>query len=91
MTLQKRSLNLKEYACHQLITQLMALGSSLHAIKPLLTGFALLTAIFALPSQANELPNHFNSNQLDNNPSPYLSMHASDPVHWQTWQASILQ
>jgi hypothetical protein len=91
MTLQKRSLNLKEYACHQLITQLMALGSLLHAIKHMFTGFALLAAIFALPSQANELPNHFNSNQLGNNPSPYLAMHASDPVHWQTWQASILQ
>jgi len=29
-------------------------------------------------------------NQLANNPSPYLAMHGSDPIHWQTWQADTL-
>ncbi|KDN96293.1 hypothetical protein EI16_08425 [Hydrogenovibrio marinus] len=70
---------------------MMARGSLPHAIKHLFTCFALLTSIFAQPSQASELSSHLNSNQLYNNPSPYLAMHASDPVHWQTWQASILQ
>ena len=27
------------------------------------------------------------SNQLTGHPSPYLTLHADDPGHWQSWQA----
>jgi uncharacterized protein YyaL (SSP411 family) len=30
-------------------------------------------------------------NQLVNHPSPYLAMHAEDPVHWQVWSRETLQ
>lgn len=30
-------------------------------------------------------------NQLVNHPSPYLAMHAQDPVHWQAWSRETLQ
>ncbi len=30
-------------------------------------------------------------NQLKDNPSPYLAMHASDPVQWQPWGKQALQ
>ena len=30
-------------------------------------------------------------NQLANHPSPYLAMHAEDPVHWQVWSREALQ
>jgi len=30
-------------------------------------------------------------NQLANHPSPYLAMHAEDPVHWQVWSRETLQ
>jgi uncharacterized protein YyaL (SSP411 family) len=29
------------------------------------------------------------SNQLAGHPSPYLALHANDPVHWKTWQAEV--
>ena len=29
------------------------------------------------------------SNQLAGHPSPYLALHADDPVHWQSWQAAV--
>jgi len=29
------------------------------------------------------------SNQLAGHPSPYLALHADDPVHWQSWQAGV--
>jgi len=30
-------------------------------------------------------------NQLVDHPSPYLAMHAEDPVHWQVWSRETLQ
>lgn len=30
-------------------------------------------------------------NQLAGNPSPYLAMHADDPVHWQSWGREALE
>ena len=30
-------------------------------------------------------------NQLASHPSPYLAMHAQDPVHWQDWRPRLLQ
>ena len=29
------------------------------------------------------------SNQLAGHPSPYLALHADDPVHWKSWQAGV--
>ncbi len=46
---------------------------------------ALLTVLAGLPLQAAPL-----ANRLKDNPSPYLAMHGSDPVHWQTWGAGVL-
>jgi len=31
------------------------------------------------------------SNQLKNHPSPYLAMHATDPVAWQDWNAAAVE
>lgn len=31
------------------------------------------------------------SNQLQQHPAPYLSMHGNDPVHWQLWSKETLQ
>ncbi|GMT41399.1 MAG: hypothetical protein IEMM0001_2134 [bacterium] len=31
------------------------------------------------------------TNQLANNPSPYLALHGSDPVAWQAWDESVLE
>jgi uncharacterized protein YyaL (SSP411 family) len=31
------------------------------------------------------------SNQLTSHPSPYLAMHAEDPVHWQLWNEETLK
>jgi hypothetical protein len=28
--------------------------------------------------------------QLENHPSPYIAIHAHDPVHWQTWNNQVL-
>jgi len=30
-------------------------------------------------------------NQLVDHPSPYLAMHAEDPVHWQVWSRETLK
>ena len=31
------------------------------------------------------------SNQLDGHPSPYLALHAGDPVDWQTWHSGVFE
>jgi hypothetical protein len=31
------------------------------------------------------------TNQLAGHPSPYLALHANDPVHWQSWQAEVFE
>jgi len=31
------------------------------------------------------------SNQLGGHPSPYLALHAGDPVDWQTWNAEVFE
>lgn len=31
------------------------------------------------------------SNELAGHPSPYLALHANDPVHWQSWQAGVFE
>lgn len=42
-----------------------------------------LAFFFSLPGWALE-------NRLKNHPSPYLALHGTDPVAWQTWNASTL-
>lgn len=51
---------------------------------------SFLLAFLTLLSSAATQAATQNINQLKNNPSPYLAMHAKDPVHWQTWQPSVL-
>lgn len=46
----------------------------------------LLLALILLPSAAAAL-----TNQLADHPSPYLAMHAEDPVAWQTWSAATIE
>ncbi|HIC99310.1 MAG TPA: DUF255 domain-containing protein [Pyrodictiaceae archaeon] len=36
------------------------------------------------------LPGWSSANQLENNPSPYLSLHANDPVDWYVWSKQTL-
>ena len=31
------------------------------------------------------------ANQLAGHPSPYLALHAGDPVDWQTWQPGVFE
>ncbi|MDG6778899.1 DUF255 domain-containing protein [Thiomicrorhabdus sp. zzn3] len=64
---------------------------------PIFTLFFLTVSLFAAAnSQAAQqsAPADFQprtlNNQLAHHPSPYLAMHAKDPVHWQTWSESIL-
>ena len=44
----------------------------------------LLVASVATPALAQQ-------NSLQDNPSPYLAMHAKDPVAWQTWGPDVLE
>ena len=47
---------------------------------------ALLTGLELRQSHAGELP----GNALAGTVSPYLALHADDPVHWQLWNAETL-
>ncbi len=47
-----------------------------------------LIALFLLPLAVSAAPL---SNQLKNHPSPYLAMHAADPVAWQDWNAAAVE
>ena len=45
----------------------------------------VLILIGVAPSAATAM-----ENQLRDNTSPYLAMHADDPVQWQIWDQSVL-
>jgi len=47
----------------------------------------LLNIILALSTCATASA----SNQLAGHPSPYLALHAGDPVHWQSWQPGVFE
>jgi uncharacterized protein YyaL (SSP411 family) len=47
---------------------------------------ALLVVLFTLAEAAGPTLH----NRLAQHPSPYLAMHAGDPVHWQTWRRETL-
>ena len=34
---------------------------------------------------------NFSKNNLIGDPSPYLTQHKNNPVHWQTWSKETLQ
>ncbi|WP_024851981.1 thioredoxin domain-containing protein [Hydrogenovibrio kuenenii] len=51
----------------------------------------LLTLFLIFLSSNSVQASTLSSNDLANNPSLYLAMHAKDPVHWQSWQASVLK
>ncbi len=48
------------------------------------TALLLLLLPLALPLSAGQRP-------LADHPSPYLTMHADDPVHWQLWDKRVLK
>ncbi len=50
----------------------------------------LLTISLALITSLGP-PGAWASNQLAGHPSPYLALHADDPVNWRPWQASVFQ
>ena len=47
-----------------------------------------LTLFFLIvsPAQSVEL-----RNQLADHPAPYLALHGSDPVAWQTWNSDVME
>jgi uncharacterized protein YyaL (SSP411 family) len=49
--------------------------------------FIVLSACFYVPFALSASLN----NQLNNHASPYLMLHAEDPVHWQDWDESVLE
>ena len=53
-------------------------------LRPLI----LASVLLLLPAHAGAAALR---NQLANHPSPYLAMHAEDPVHWQVWNRQTLQ
>ena len=50
----------------------------------------LLTISLALITSLGP-PGAWASNQLAGHPSPYLALHADDPVNWRPWQANVFQ
>ncbi len=63
--------------------QQIRLNASAHTWFLSTTLFCLL-AMLSLDSLANL------KNTLHQHDSPYLAMHGADPVHWQTWNAAVL-
>ena len=53
-----------------------------HRIRRYLIGMAMLVSVPVFAQGSNDLANH---------PSPYLSMHAQDPINWQMWGEQVLQ
>lgn len=53
---------------------------------------SLVACVFSLaaPAQAAGTSEDQLSNQLTNHPSPYLALHAADPVAWQDWNEEAL-
>ena len=45
----------------------------------------LIVALFAVPTLL------WAAKQLEHHPSPYLAMHAQDPVDWQLWDEAVLK
>lgn len=55
-------------------------------------GLVIFIALFTglSPDGWSDVQTPTSSNQLANATSPYLTMHAQDPVHWQSWQPQVL-
>lgn len=54
----------------------------LHSNKLIILSLALLASVQATAEIKNQLSNH---------PSPYLALHANDPVAWQSWGSDVVQ
>ncbi|HKK05566.1 MAG TPA: DUF255 domain-containing protein [Gammaproteobacteria bacterium] len=54
-------------------------------IRPLLLLLVLLALLAGRPTLAAASGESPLQNELAGSPSPYLTMHAADPVHWQRW------
>ena len=46
--------------------------------------------LFSFSFTAQAAPSNLSTHALLNHPSPYLAMHAHDPVHWHTWSQQVL-
>lgn len=57
-------------------------GSSTGFLSPWLAGLMLLCLLTASAQAANRMAGE---------PSPYLALHARDPVHWQAWGPAVLE
>ena len=51
----------------------------------------LISVLILVPANAVLAGTAAFQNQLVNHSSPYLAMHADDPVHWQVWSRETLQ
>lgn len=71
-----------------LLSVLLRLKSSLSTAFKLVLFFGLSHSPCAFAEPAHSLATP--GNRLLNHPSPYLAMHAQDPVAWQEWSDSLL-
>ncbi|MBN2865905.1 MAG: thioredoxin domain-containing protein [Thiotrichales bacterium] len=78
----------------RLISSLNALfkrrQACLNSIKPL-RSFTLITLCFAFYAPISHATDTPTFNALKNHPSPYLAMHAQDPVNWLDWSQDALK
>lgn len=58
--------------------------------QPGLVVFSFILMAISLSSTAAEHTDSFSRNQLSEAASPYLAMHAQDPVFWQAWRPEVL-
>ena len=51
----------------------------------------VLVAAVLLGSQSLAHAGHGPNRALADDPSPYLQLHAEDPVHWRRWEAATIE
>ena len=51
----------------------------------------LLVCVMLLAGHAVAYAGHVANRTLADDPSPYLQLHAGDPVHWRRWEASSME
>jgi uncharacterized protein YyaL (SSP411 family) len=56
-----------------------------HQVQNLALSISLILFSLLAPAGVNA------QNQLGGHPSPYLALHAGDPVDWQTWQSAVFE
>ena len=51
----------------------------------------MVLALALLAGHAQVSADHAPNRALENDPSPYLRLHAEDPVHWRRWEGSSIE